>query len=243
MSLLDIRNLAVGIGPIPILRGVDLSLDRGEVLGLVGESGSGKSMTALSIMRLLPPRSRVSGEIVLDGESLIGLTEAEMCARRGRDIGMIFQEPMSALNPVQTIGAQVAETVRLHRRVGRREADEVARDTLDRVGLPRDRFPLSRYPHDLSGGQRQRVVIAMAIALAPKLLIADEPTTALDVTTQARILDLLRRLTAEDGAGLILITHDLAVVADMADKIAIMKDGEVVEAGETAGLFGAMRHP
>jgi len=243
LSLLQIRDLAVEIGSTPILRGVDLEVGRGEVLGLVGESGSGKSMTALSIMQLLPPGSRVGGEVVLDGENLLALGEAEMCARRGASIGMVFQEPMSALNPLKTIGEQVAETVRVHRRASRREAATLARDALDRVGLPAEKFPLGRYPHELSGGQRQRVVIAMAIALRPKLLIADEPTTALDVTTQARILELLKRLIAEDGSSLILITHDLAVVADMADRIAIMKDGAVVESGETAGLFSDLRHP
>ena len=243
MSLLQISNLTVGIGRTPILRGIDLEVGAGEVLGLVGESGSGKSMTALSIMRLLPSGSRVAGKILLDGEDLLALSEAEMCARRGASIGMVFQEPMSALNPLKTIGQQVAETVRVHRRAGRSEAEAVAREVLDRVGLPAPQFPLSRYPHEMSGGQRQRVVIAMAIALRPKLLIADEPTTALDVTTQGKILDLLKRLVAEDGSSLILITHDLAVVADMADRIAIMKDGAVVESGNTARLFGDLRHP
>ena len=166
-----------------------------------------------------------------------------MCEVRGRDIGMIFQEPMTALNPVQTIGHQVAETVRIHRQASRAEAREIAAATLDRVGLPAARFPLSRYPHELSGGQRQRVGIAMAIALRPKLLIADEPTTALDVTTQARILDLLQRLVDEDGMALMLITHDLAVVADTADRLAIMHRGRVVEAGPTATVLTEKRDP
>ncbi len=243
MTLLAVENLAVTIGDTPILRDVSLSVDAGRVLGLVGESGSGKSMTALAVDRLLPQRAVASGRVLLDGEDLMALSEAAMCARRGRDIGMVFQEPMSALNPVKTIGDQVAETIRVHRRASRAEARSIARQVLERVGLPVSRFPLSRFPHELSGGQRQRVVIAMAIALKPKLLIADEPTTALDVTTQARILDLLRRLVAEDHVGLILITHDLAVVADMADTIAIMKDGTIVEAGETVDLFRRMRHP
>src|SRR5690606_14505640 len=156
-----------------------------------------------------------------------------MCGIRGRDIGMVFQKPMTALNPVKTIADQVAETVLVHGKAGRAEATRVARDTLERVALPADPLPLDRYPHVLSGGQRQRVVIAMAIALRPRLLIADEPTTALDVTTQAQILKLLQRLVDEDGMGMILITHDLAVVADSADKVAIMRHGEVVEAGET----------
>ncbi len=166
-----------------------------------------------------------------------------MCAHRGRTLAMVFQEPMSALNPVKTIGVQVAETVRVHRRASPADAAEMARAALDRVGLPAPRFSLDTYPHELSGGQRQRVVIAMATVLKPQLLIADEPTTAVDVTTQARILELLRRLVAEDDVGLILISHDLAVVADMADRIAIMKDGEVVEQGETVGLFRSLHNP
>ena len=174
---------------------------------------------------------------------LAGMNEPALCGMRGRDVGMIFQEPMTALNPVRTIGDQVAETIRIHTGAGRREALAVARRMLDRVGLPEERFPLDRFPHDLSGGQRQRVVIAQAIALRPKLLIADEPTTALDVTTQAQILDLLRELVREEDMGLMLITHDLAVVAGLADQIAILKDGAVVEAGPTREIFEAMRHP
>jgi peptide/nickel transport system ATP-binding protein len=243
MSLLEVEDLSVRIGPTPILKHVSLTLDAGEVLGLVGESGSGKSMTALSVMRLLPHNAFASGRIALAGEELTGLSEAAMCDRRGRVMGMVFQEPMSALNPVQTIGDQVAEAVRVHRPVSAGEARKLARETLDRVGLPAARFPLTRYPHELSGGQRQRVVIAIAIVLKPKLLIADEPTTALDVTTQARILDLLRRLVEEDGVSLILISHDLAMVAEMADRIAIMKGGEIVESGETVELFRTMKHP
>jgi peptide/nickel transport system ATP-binding protein len=243
MTLLAVERLSLRIGSTPILNDVSLSIGKGEVLGLVGESGSGKSMTALSIMRLLPQGSRISGRITLDGEDLLGLREATMCDRRGRVMGMVFQEPLSALNPVKTIGDQVAEAVLVHRRASARDARDLARETLERVGLPGSRFPLTLYPHELSGGQRQRVVIAMAIVLKPKLLIADEPTTALDVTTQARILDLLRRLVDEDGVSLMLISHDLAIVAEMADRIAIMKEGAVVESGETAKLFGSMRHP
>jgi peptide/nickel transport system ATP-binding protein len=243
MTLLAVRDLGLRIGATPILRKVSLTLERGKVLGLVGESGSGKSMTALSIMRLLPHGAVVSGSTALDGEELQRLREAEMCDRRGRDIGMVFQEPLSALNPLKTIGDQVAEVVHIHRKGAPRQARDMARETLDRVGLPGQRFPLTLYPHELSGGQRQRVVIAMAIVLRPKLLIADEPTTALDVTTQARILDLLKRLVAEDGVSLMLISHDLAMVAEMADDIAIMKDGGIVESGETVALFRTMRHP
>ncbi|MHA1189753.1 MAG: ABC transporter ATP-binding protein [Alphaproteobacteria bacterium] len=242
-GLLRIDGLNVAIGGAPILNDISLTLEPGKVLGLVGESGSGKSMTALSVMDLLPRGATRSGRIVLDGEDLTQLSEAAMCERRGGAIGMVFQEPMSALNPVMNIGDQVAETVRIHRNIGRTEALDVARETLNRVGLAADRFPLTRYPHELSGGQRQRVVIAIAIAVKPKLLIADEPTTALDVTTQARVLDLLRGLVDEGGAGLILITHDLAVVAGMADDIAILKDGAVVEENNTLALFAHMRHP
>jgi peptide/nickel transport system ATP-binding protein len=243
VTLLEVKDLALAIGTLPILRDIDLSVDAGEILGVIGESGSGKSMTALSIMQLLPNLSRTTGSIRLDGEELIGKPEAQMCAIRGRQIGMIFQEPMTALNPVKTIGDQVAETVLVHGRASRAEAMRVARETLDRVELPAARFPLDRYPHELSGGQRQRVVIAMAIALRPLLLIADEPTTALDVTTQAQILKLLQKLVDEDGMGMMLITHDLAVVAGNADKIAIMRRGEVVEAGETLDVFRHMQHP
>jgi peptide/nickel transport system ATP-binding protein len=243
MTLLEVRDLSLKIGVYPILRDIDLAVDKGEVLGIIGESGSGKSMTALSVMQLLPRAAVNGGSVKLDGVELLGKPEADMCAIRGRDIGMVFQEPMTALNPVKTIGDQVAETVLVHGRASRAEALAVARETLERVGLPADRFPLERYPHELSGGQRQRVVIAMAIALRPRLLIADEPTTALDVTTQAQILKLLRRLVDEDGMGMILITHDLAVVADRADKIAIMRAGEVVEAGPTLEVFRTLGHP
>ncbi len=243
MSLLAVDNLTVSIGPAPILKGVSFGLARGEVLGLVGESGSGKSMAALSVMRLLPAQAVAGGTVTFDGGDLTALDERAMCGHRGRTLAMVFQEPMSALNPVKTIGVQVAETVRVHRRASPAEAAEMAREALDRVGLPTARFSLDTYPHELSGGQRQRVVIAMATVLKPKLLIADEPTTAVDVTTQALILDLLRRLVAEDDVGLILISHDLAVVADMADRIAIMRDGEVVEQGETVGLFRGLQNP
>ncbi len=242
MSLLTIKDLSLKIGDAEILRDIDLSINGGEILGIIGESGSGKSMSALSIMQLLPSGSVTGGSIKLNGVELLDKSEEEMCSLRGRDIGMIFQEPMTALNPVKTIGDQVAETVLVHDNVSREEAMKIARSTLDRVELPADQFPLNRYPHELSGGQRQRVVIAMAIALQPNLLIADEPTTALDVTTQAQILSLLQKLVDEDGMGLILITHDLAVVADLADHIAIMQNGVVVEAGETLSVFREMKH-
>ncbi|MCX7304849.1 MAG: dipeptide ABC transporter ATP-binding protein [Hyphomicrobiales bacterium] len=243
MSLLDIENLSLDIGGVPILKGVDLTISAGEVVGLVGESGSGKSMTALSIMRLLPEAARVSGRIGFNGIDLLAASEDQMCALRGDDVGMIFQEPMTALNPLKTIGEQVAEGIRWHTRASRTDALALARKMLDRVGLPVNEFPLSRYPHELSGGQRQRVVIAIACALKPKLLIADEPTTALDVVLQAQILELLRDLVDENRMGLLLISHDLAVVTEMADRITILRGGEVMEAGETAQTLSAQAHP
>ncbi|WP_147113406.1 ABC transporter ATP-binding protein [Tateyamaria sp. syn59] len=239
MSLLDIRNLSLSITGTLILQDVSLTLEAGEVVAVTGESGSGKSMTALAVMQLLPSGAEATGRITLDGHDLLMLDEATLCTLRGDLVGMVFQEPMTALNPVQTIGAQVSETVRLHRP----DLDSLkrARDVLDRVGL--QAIPLTRYPHELSGGQRQRVVIAIAIACGPKLLIADEPTTALDVTTQAQILDLLKQLAAEDGMGLLMITHDLAVVAEIADRITVMRGGKVVEAGDTPALLAAPKHP
>ncbi len=183
------------------------------------------------------------GRVMLNGHEMLLLEEPALCRLRGSEVGMVFQEPMTALNPIQPIGAQVAETILIHENVSRHEAMARAREALNRCELPEDKFPMSRYPHELSGGQRQRVVIAMAIALRPKLLIADEPTTALDVTTQAEVLVLLKRLVREDGMGCMLITHDLAVVADMADEIVIMRQGEVVEAGATAKVFAEMKHP
>jgi len=243
MTLLAVNGLRLDIARTPILTGIDLAVEKGEILGLIGESGSGKSMTALSVMRLLPEGAHATGRIALDGVDLLVKSEREMCGIRGKDIGMVFQEPMTALDPLKTIGEQVAETVLTHTSTSRAEAAHLARDTLDRVGLSPERFPLDRYPHELSGGQRQRVVIAMAIALRPRLLIADEPTTALDVTTQAQILALLKRLVAEDGMGMIFITHDLAVVAGLADRVAIMRRGEIVETGATATVFRALTHP
>ncbi len=243
MSLLSVENLSLDIHGAPILRDVGFDIRAGEVFGLVGESGSGKSMTALACMGLLPGGARASGAAHLGGENLIGLPEPRLCQIRGRDVGMIFQEPMTALNPVQTIGDQVAETLVIHGAANRGTALDVARQKLDRVGLTADRFPLSRYPHELSGGQRQRVCIAMAVALHPKLLIADEPTTALDVTTQAQILDLLDELRRDEGMALWLITHDLAVVAGLADHVAVMKEGRVVERDSYEGLFSGRDPP
>ncbi len=243
MSLLDIENLSLAIGNTPILNEVSLSVAPGEVMGLVGESGSGKSMTALTVMQLLPHAARSQGRVAFDGVDILKASEERMCALRGNAVGMVFQEPMTALNPVKTIGEQVAEGIRWHTRASRAEAEERAAQILDRVGLPQQKFPLTRYPHELSGGQRQRVVIAIACALKPKLLIADEPTTALDVVLQAQILDLLRDLVRENRMGLLLISHDLAVVTEMADRITILRHGEVMEAGDTARVLSEQVHP
>ncbi|MGI9367620.1 MAG: ABC transporter ATP-binding protein [Ruegeria sp.] len=243
MSLLQIKNLSLSIHQAEILKGVSLSIDAGEIVAITGESGSGKSMTALAAMQLLPNGAQVAGSMLFNGRDLLTCSEEEMCALRGASIGMVFQEPMTALNPVKTIGDQVMETILIHKAMPPDKARERAAEVLMRVGLPADRFALSRFPHELSGGQRQRVVIAMAIALRPKLLIADEPTTALDVTTQAQILDLLKGLVTEYGMGLMMITHDLAVVAEMANQIVVMRHGEVVETGETGHLLRNMQHP
>ncbi|SFJ80873.1 ABC transporter ATP-binding protein [Jannaschia pohangensis] len=238
--MIGIDRLSVSFGETAILRDVSLTLEPGRITGLVGESGSGKSITALAMIGLLPTGATAQGSINLDGRNLLTLPEAQWLDIRGNDIAMIFQEPMTALNPVQTIGAQVSETLRLNG-TPRAEALRIARDRMDRVGL--SAIPLDRYPHELSGGQRQRVCIALAIARRPRLLIADEPTTALDVTTQAQILDLLCDLVRADGMSLLLITHDLGVVAGMADHVAVMKRGEIVEQGSTEDLFRTHSHP
>lgn len=243
MSLLQIENLDVDIHDTPILRDISIAVEAGQIVGVIGESGSGKSMTAFAVMQLLPEGAFCKGRVKLNGRDVLKLDENALCAMRGSSVAMVFQEPMSALNPIQCIGDQVAETILIHEKVGRGEAMKRAAIALERAELPQDKFPLSRYPFEMSGGQRQRVVIAMAIALRPKLLIADEPTTALDVTTQAQVLALLKRLVQEDGMGMLLITHDLAVVADMADEIVIMKKGEVVEQGPAESLFRTMKHP
>ncbi len=243
MTLLNIENLTLNIHGTPILKDVGFAIEKGRIVAVTGESGSGKSMTALAVMQLLPEGAACSGAVMLDKTDVLTTSESDMCKMRGNDIGMVFQEPMTALNPVKTIGDQVAETILIHGALGKSEAYARAREVLDRVGLNAAQFPLSRFPHELSGGQRQRVVIAMAIALRPKLLIADEPTTALDVTTQAQILDLLKELVDDFGMGMLMITHDLAVVADMADEIVVMRKGEVVESGPTKQLMAHMKHP
>ncbi|WP_347267380.1 dipeptide ABC transporter ATP-binding protein [Paracoccus sp. (in: a-proteobacteria)] len=241
--MIETRNLGLSLGPREILHGLDLRLAPGEITGLVGESGSGKSMAALSIIGLLPPGMRASGRVEMDGRNLLELPELAMCRIRGQRIGMIFQEPITALNPLMSIGDQVAEVLRIHQGHDRQTALARARDRLDRVGLAAPHFPLTLYPHELSGGQRQRVAIAMAIAERPDLLIADEPTTALDVTTQAQILDLLKGLVRDERMALLLITHDLAVVAGIADHVAVMQSGQIVEQGPVEQVFRNRSHP
>ncbi|ATI41068.1 microcin ABC transporter ATP-binding protein [Pacificitalea manganoxidans] len=240
--MIALDHLTVRLGGQPVLQDLSLRLEPGRITGLVGESGSGKSMTALAILGLLPAGAQVTGGVVLDGAEITTLPERRMARLRGREIGMVFQEPMTALDPLMTIGAQVAETLRIHRAASRAEARARAAALLIRVGLDPDRVPPERYPHELSGGQRQRVCIAMAIALRPRLLIADEPTTALDVTTQAHVLALLRRLVAEEGMALLLITHDLAVVSQMADTVAVLHRGRLVEQGPTAQVLTRPDH-
>jgi peptide/nickel transport system ATP-binding protein len=241
--LLRIDGLSVSIGAAQIIKDLSLDLHAGEILGLVGASGSGKSMTALAIMQLLPVNAIVTGTISLRGEPLTVKSEAELRSIRGRDIGIVFQEPMTALNPLMSIGDQVAETVRLHGAVSRAEARGIAREILDLVGLPGEQGALDRLPYELSGGQRQRVAVAMAAVLAPPLLIADEPTTALDVIAQAQLLQLLKHLARTRNMGLILVSHDLAVVAQVTDRIAVMHQGGIVEQGATQQLLHHLQHP
>jgi len=239
--LLHIESLGVSIGTERVLDNVSLHVARGEILGLVGASGSGKSMTALAIMRLLPRAARVTGSVCFEDRLLGAMSEVELRAVRGGRMAMVFQEPMTALNPLIRIGAQVAETVRLHRSAGAAEARSLAREALDRVGL--HGIELERLPYELSGGQRQRVAIAMALVLSPALLIADEPTTAIDVGTQADILRLLEDLVRTRGSGMILVSHDLAVVSQVTDRIAVMRHGEIVEQLPTAELLTREHHP
>ncbi len=247
MSLLEVTNLHVTLhtarGPAEALRRVSFRLARGQTLGLIGESGCGKSITALALMGLLPEGAQVRGSMRFDGRELATLPEAEYCKLRGDRIGMVFQEPMTALNPLHTVGRQIAESLRLHRGMGRTAARAEALRLLERVQLPEAAKRLDAYPHQLSGGQRQRVVIAIALACGPDLLIADEPTTALDVTIQREVLDLILELVREDGMGLLLISHDLGVMADTVQQLIVMYAGTVVESGPTAAIFERLAHP
>ena len=245
--LLEVDNLGVRLrtarGPADAVRGVSFTLDRGQTLGLVGESGCGKSLTAMALMGLLPDGAHAGGSVRFQGRELLGLDDAALCALRGNRIGMVFQEPMTALNPLHTIGRQVAEPLRVHRRIGAAQARREAIALLERVGIPEPARRVDAYPHQLSGGQRQRVTIAMALACGPDLLIADEPTTALDVTVQGQILDLIADLVDERGMALILISHDLGVIAENVDRMMVMYGGSVVERGPTAEVFARMAHP
>jgi peptide/nickel transport system ATP-binding protein len=246
--LLDVRGLATSFktseGTVRAGTGVDFTVRRGEILGLVGESGCGKSVTSLSIMRLINPPGRIdSGQVLFDGQDLLRLSPGDMRQVRGNRISMIFQQPTSALNPVLDIGFQIGEVLETHRHMKRKAARARALELLRMVGIADPERRLKAFPHETSGGMAQRVMIAMALACEPELLIADEPTTALDVTIQAQILDLMRRLQQETGTAIILITHDLGVVAEMADRIAVMYAGEVVEQSDTPTLFRDPRHP
>ena len=249
MALLSVRDLVVRFrthdGTVFAVNGVSFDLDEGETLGLVGESGCGKSVTNLAVMRLLPsPAGRIEGgKVVFEEQDLIGLDESEMRELRGKEIAMIFQDPMTSLNPVLTVEEQMVETIQAHRRATDKEARARAVELLAMVGIPQPEQRLRNFPHQFSGGMRQRVMIAMALALEPKLLIADEPTTALDVTIQAQVLELLSRLAADHGTAVILITHDLGVVAGMTRRTNVMYAGFVVESATTAGLFAEPSHP
>ena len=244
--MLTVNNLRVHTEhqshSISILDSINFKLERGERLGVVGESGCGKSMMGFSIMGLLPENMNASGEIIF-GNNLLSLSEKEMCQIRGNKISMIFQEPMSALNPVLTIGHQVAESLLLHKNLSRHQAQIEASKILDRVGLPSHKFSRTTFPHQLSGGQRQRVIIAIAIACNPELIIADEPTTSLDVTIQKQILNLISELVVEEKMSLILITHDLGVVAENTDHTMVMYAGRIVEKGPTKKVFEKLSHP
>ena len=246
-SLLEVNDLHVTLqtsrGPADALREVSFALQRGDTVGLIGESGCGKSITALALMGLLPEGASVRGSIRFDGTELSTLDESAMCALRGRRIGMVFQEPMTALNPLHTIGTQIAEPLRLHQGLGAAAARAEALRLLNRVQMPDAARRLDAYPHQMSGGQRQRVGIAIALACGPDLLIADEPTTALDVTIQREVLDLIAELVAEDGMGLLLISHDLGVMAETVQRVLVMYGGTVVESGPTEALFDTLAHP
>ena len=240
-AIIQIRNLSVDFpseaGRVQAVRGLNLDVRAGEVLGLVGESGSGKSVTSLSMIGLLPPTARVSGEILYEGKNLLELSDDEMSKYRGSDIAMVFQDPLSALNPVRTIGHQIAEAILIHKDVTEEVALKRAIELLDIVGIPRPNERVNSYPHEFSGGMRQRVMIALAIANEPKVLLADEPTTALDVTVQAQILEVLERARDITGAAIVLVTHDLGVVAGLADRVAIMYAGKIVEVGDVNSVY------
>ena len=248
-SLLQVKGLSVDfstkVGNVRVLNQLNLQLSPGEALGIVGESGCGKSMTALSIMRLVPvpPGNISTGQILLNGTDVLQLTEREMEDIRGNEISMIFQEPMTSLNPVFTIGTQVSENIRRHQAKSSAQAKEKTLQMLEAVGIPAPKLRINQYPHELSGGMRQRVMIAMALSCQPSVLIADEPTTALDVTIQAQIFELLRQIQEEMGTSVILITHDMSVIAEFADRVAVMYAGRKIEEGLVRDIIDNPRHP
>ena len=247
MTLLEVSQLRVNLhthrGTAAAVRDMGFTLDRGQTLGLIGESGCGKSMTALALMGLTPDNSTVSGSIRLGGQELVGLRDRDWRALRGRRLAMIFQEPMTALNPVHRVGAQIAEPMRLHQGLSAEAARQRAIGLMERVGIPDPAQRIDAFPHQFSGGQRQRIMIAMALACEPDVLIADEPTTALDVTVQKQILALIAELVAEQGMALVLISHDLGVVAQNVQRMLVMYGGSVVESGTAAEVFSAPAHP
>lgn len=243
----DIRNLAVKYttvdGVVSAVNGIDLKIKKGKTLGLVGETGAGKTTTALSILRLIPspPGEIVGGSIELEGTNIFDYTELEMESIRGKQVSMIFQDPMTSLNPVMTIGDQIAEVIQLHEKIDAKGAMEKTKEMLELVGIPGDRY--SEYPHQFSGGMKQRVIIAMALVCNPHLLIADEPTTALDVTIQAQVLDLMQKLRVKYGTSMLMITHDLGIVAEVCDEVSIMYAGRIVEHGTLEDIFNHTAHP
>ncbi|WP_075980257.1 ABC transporter ATP-binding protein [Bacillus massilinigeriensis] len=247
--VLDVKQLRTSFfsndGEVPAVDKISFSVKKGEILGIVGESGCGKSVTSLSIMKLIPqpPGKIVGGEILLNGEDIVNASEKRMREIRGNDIAMIFQEPMTSLNPLFTIGNQLIEAINIHKRIGKKEAFERAVEMLKLVGLPRAEQIMKEYPHQLSGGMRQRVMIAMALSCSPKVLIADEPTTALDVTIQAQILSLMKELNERLGTAIIMITHDLGVVAELCERVIVMYAGKVVEEATVHDIFKNPKHP
>jgi len=248
MALLSVENLQTHFGtPDGVVRaveGLSFHIDAGETVAVVGESGCGKSVTSMSILRLIPtPPGKMAGRIMFEGRNLLDASDAEMRALRGKEISMIFQEPMTSLNPVMPVGRQIGESLRLHEGLSARDAERRAVDILTLVGIPAPERRVKEFPHQLSGGMRQRVMIAIALACNPKLLIADEPTTALDVTIQAQILDLMRDLKTRLGSAIMLITHDLGVVAEMAQRVVVMYAGRKVEEGPVGEIFGNPQHP
>ncbi|WP_442600418.1 ABC transporter ATP-binding protein [Neobacillus sp. D3-1R] len=246
-GILEVKNLQTHFstdrGVVKAVDGVDFKVEKGQTLGIVGESGCGKSITSLSIMRLIDSGKIAGGEVLFKGENLLNYSDEKMRSIRGNEISMIFQEPMTSLNPVYSVGEQIAEAIRIHQKLNRKQAWEKAVDMLKLVGIPSPEKRAKQEPHELSGGMRQRVMIAMALACNPELLIADEPTTALDVTIQAQILDLLKKLQEDFGSAVIMITHDLGVVAETCDMVAVMYAGKVVEYTDTDSLFEQPKHP